>query len=217
MKDKMKSAWFLILCFVVLFSVGLSDLEAATQGTQESTAVDDDAKHEAIRELRDGLLSAISEKNVDGILNHLHEDVVLTMQDGSALKSVRKHAGVRDYMDRLLTGTSPGVKDLKVDVEVDELTIMHGGDTGVAFGSSNDHYVLSSGGEFNLATRWSATVVADGNQWKVANLHVSSNLFDNPVINASKNYLFAIGGIGLGVGLLLGFVLAKLSGKREDK
>lgn len=216
----MKNAWITYLCCVVLFSVGLSDLGAMTQETaenQETTADDVDAKHDAIRELRDGLLSAISEKNVDGILKYLHEDVVLTMQDGSELKSVRKHAGVRDYMDRLLTGTSPGVKDLKVDLKVDELTIMHGGDTGVAFGSSNDHYVLSSGGEFDLTTRWSATVVADGNAWQVANLHVSSNLFDNPVVNASKNYLFAAGGIGLGLGLLLGFVLARLSGKREGK
>ena len=164
--------------------------------------------------MRDGLLAAVAEKDLEGILSYLHEDVVMTMQDGTDLKTVRKHSGVRDYMERLLTGKSAGVKDLKVDLKVDDLTILHGADTGVAVGSSNDHYVLRAGSEFDLATRWSATVVADGEDWLVANLHVSSSLFDNPVINASKNYLFAVGGICLGIGLLLGMVLARLFGKR---
>ena len=184
---------------------------ASSAPAQESAAVSElsaDATdtHEAIRAVRDGVLKAMREKDADALVSYLHENVVLTAQAGTELKVFRKHDGVRGYLDQMLTGSNPGVRSLELNVEVDELTILHGQDAGVAFGSSNDHYVLSGGNEFDLATRWSATLVGENETWKIANLHVSSNLFDNPVLAAavSANYVAAsFAAVG---GLLVGFV-----------
>lgn len=208
----------ILIASAVLISLSITASMSIAQDNESDASVENaatEAVHDALRSLKDGVIDAISKKDVDAILVHLHEDVVLTMQDGDRLESVRKHSGVRDYMDRLLTGKSPGVKGMQLDVKVDELTILHGDDTGVAFGSSNDHYVLASGGEFDLKTRWSATVVKDGTDWKVANLHVSSNLFDNPVTNTAKSYLLTVGGAAITIGLLVGFVIARMLGRSK--
>lgn len=173
--------------------------------------------HDAIRVMRDGLLKAIDNKDVDSLLEFLHEDVVMTAQAGAELKAIRKHQGIREYMESLLTGTNPGVKSLKLNIEVDELTILHGDDAGIAFGTSNDHYVLRNDSEFNLATRWSATLVKDGEQWKIASLQLSSNLFDNPVLDAAKKSLYVVGTIATAIGLSLGLLSAKLIRSKRSR
>jgi hypothetical protein len=139
------------------------------------------------------------------------------VQDGKELKAIRKHEGVRDYLHRLLTGPQPGVKSLQPTVAVDELTILHGDDMGVSFGSSMDHYVLSDGTEFSLPTRWSATVVKHEGKWKIANLHVSTNLFDNPVLDATRKRSYLDMALAGGVGLIAGIVVMSWFGKKQKQ
>jgi hypothetical protein len=92
-------------------------------------------------------------------------------------------------------------------VTVDELTILYGDDTGIAFGSSKDHYVLADGGEFDLSTRWSATMVKHEGKWKVASLQVASGWFDGPVVQATTKMMYWVGGVAAGVGFILGLVV----------
>src|ERR1700722_3089872 len=68
------------------------------------------ATHEELRALREGVLKAIKAKDADGLIAYLHPDVVLTTQDGKELKVIRKHAEVRDYLKRMLTGPNAGIK-----------------------------------------------------------------------------------------------------------
>jgi ketosteroid isomerase-like protein len=166
-----------------------------------------EATHDEIRALRDGLLAAIKAKNADAAIEYLHPDVVVTAQDGTEQKTFRKHAGVRDYLGRQLTGPGAPIKSLEPALTVDELTILHGDDTGIAFGSTKDHYVLTDGQEFDLPTRWSATLVRHEGRWKVANVHLSTSWFDNPVTNTLKRQLYLVGGIAAAAGLVVGLLL----------
>jgi ketosteroid isomerase-like protein len=166
-----------------------------------------EATHDEIRAVRDGVLKAVKAKDVDALLKYLHPDVVLTAQDGKEQKVIRKHDGVRAYLARQLTGPSALIKSIQPDVTVDELTILHGDATGVAFGSSKDHYVLADGSESVLPTRWSATLVKHDGTWKVANLHFSTSLFDNPVLTAVNRIMYWVGGIAAGVGFLAGLAV----------
>jgi ketosteroid isomerase-like protein len=180
---------------------------------QEPTKKETDktaATHDEIRALRDGLLDALKNKDVDALLKYLHPDVVLTSQDGPEQKVIRKHEGVRAYVDRQLTGPKAYIKSIQSTVTVDELTILHGDTTGIAFGNSKDHYVLADGTETDLPTRWSATLVKHEGKWKVANLHFSTNLFDNPVLDGAKRMMYWVGGIAAVVGLLIGALVMKL-------
>lgn len=174
-----------------------------------ATAADDkiNATHDEIRALRDGLLAAIKKKDADAIISFLHPDVVLTVQDGEELKAIRKHDGARAYLERTLTGPQPGVKRFEPEVNVDELTMLYGDNMGIAFGSSRDHYTLADNSEFTVPTRWSATLVKHDGKWKVANLQVSSNPFDNAVLSSVTRWIYWVAGGAAVVGLLVGVLL----------
>ncbi len=60
---------------------------------------------------------------------------------------------------------------------------------------------MTSGRTFDLPARWSATLVKEGDRWLVANLHMSDNLFDNPLLAMAKRRPGGQGGIALVVGL----------------
>ncbi len=165
--------------------------------------------HTEIRAMRDGLLNAIKAKDADAILAHLHPDVVLTTQDGKNLAMIRKHAGVREYLERMLTGPKANIKSLQPTVTVDENTMLLGDETGIAFGHSADRYVLTDGNEFELPTRWSATLVKHEGRWKIVNLQTSTNLFDNPVLRTVARQTYWAGGVALIVGFLAGIAVMR--------
>ena len=64
--------------------------------------------HEELRALRDGLVKATNESNIDLLLTHLHPNVVVTWQNAEVS---RGHAGVRDVEARRV----PGFPYLRVD------------------------------------------------------------------------------------------------------
>jgi hypothetical protein len=96
---------------------------------------------------------------------------------------------------------------------VDELTHLYG-DTGVAVGSSKDTFDMTDGRHFTVATRWTATLVKKGDRWKIAALHASGSMFDNPVLDIAKRALYWTGGVAACVGLLLGVFLGRAAKKR---
>jgi hypothetical protein len=109
----------------------------------------------------------------------------------------------------MLAGPNKVVESFSVDLTVDELTILSGGDTGISFGSAVEHFKLAGGKDFDLPARWSATLVKEDGRWLIASLHASDNLFDNPLLRLAKRAAWWAGGIALLAGLGLGFLLGR--------
>jgi hypothetical protein len=169
--------------------------------------------HEELRALRDGLVKATNESNIDLLLTHLHPNVVVTWQNAEVS---RGHAGVREYLQRMTGGPNPVVRSFRTTPVVDELTILYGGDSvGVAYGSSQDRFELTDGSAFDLNGRWSATLVRENGRWLVANFHASANLFDNPVLGIASRMALRSGIIGLIVGAAIAFGLAVVLMRRR--
>lgn len=205
------SHWIKNRLIVIAILVGVVSQSIVAQEPATTPANNQEAIHDQLRELRDNMLEAIGKKDKQRVLALVDENVVITTQDGDKLVAIRGRAAVDDYLERLLTGPSPGVQDLKLNLKVDEKTILYGDKMGVAYGSSEDEYRLRSGASFTLPTRWMATVVQRDDGWKLAGLQVSTNLFENPVLNGLRNsmrYSWALAG---GVGLLLGLFLGRRS------
>lgn len=193
---------------VVVFS--LAPTIAAAQTAQ--AAQPEDPAHAELRALRDDMVDAVAKRDTPRLLSHLHPNVVVTWQNAEVS---RGHAGVRAYLDRMLQGDNRIVDQFTTQPTVDELTILYGGDAGIAFGSSADHFQLHNGPAFDLASRWTATLVKDEGVWKVAAFHASTNLFDNPVTQAARRYLIWTGVGALIVGLVIGAIIMRLMrGKR---
>jgi uncharacterized protein (TIGR02246 family) len=166
----------------------------------------DEATHNELRALRDGLLDAMRKGDIERQLTFFHPNAVVTWHNAEVS---RGRDGIRKYMTRMLQGPNKAVDHFDADVNVDELTILYGGDTGVAFGSAVEHFKMASGRNFDLPARWSATMVKENGQWLIANLHASDNLFDNPLLDSAKRTIGWTGAIGLAVGLAIGLFVGR--------
>jgi uncharacterized protein (TIGR02246 family) len=183
-----------------LLTILLTALFTVCAFTQEDPA------HADLRAARDGLLAGMNRGDIEAQLQFLHPNVVVTWHNAEVS---RGREGVRKYLDRMLNGPSKVVEKFGADVKVDELSILYGGDTAIAFGSAQEHFTLTGGKSFDFTGRWSAALVKEDGKWLVANLHTSDNIFDNPLLNVATRALWWIGGGGLLVGLLVGWLLGR--------
>ena len=177
---------------------------------QQRQIVGDEATHKELRQLRDDLLAAINKSDLDGMLKQLHNNIVFTAMNGEVC---RGHEGVRAYFNRMMTGPNRVVDSMNVNLNVDELTALYGGPTGVAFGTSLDRYKLTSGLQFDVPTRWSATLVKEDGRWLIVSIQSAANLFDNPLLNKAKTATYWAAGTAGIAALLLGFWLGRRSKK----
>lgn len=166
----------------------------------------DEAVHNELRALRDGLIDAMNKGDIDRELAYMHPNVVVTWHNAEVS---RGRDGVRAYLTRMLSGPNKVVSSYSATVEVDELTILYSGDTGISFGSAVEHFKLNNGTTLDLPARWSATLIKEGDKWLIASLHASDNLFNNPLLDMAKRTAYWAGGISLIVGLLAGLVIGK--------
>lgn len=183
---------------MLLFALALP-LPASPQEKDKQT-------HDQLRALRDAMLEAIKKGDIERQLTYLHPNVVVTWENAEVS---RGRDGVKKYLDRMLSGPDKAVNAYSIDLNVDELTILYGGDTGISFGSAVEHFKLASGTEFNNPARWSSTLVKEGDKWLIASLHASSNLFDNPMLAIQRKFTYIAGAVCLVAGLVVGFLLGR--------
>jgi uncharacterized protein (TIGR02246 family) len=185
----------------MLFVVAVACLLRAPASGQEGKPAPEDPTHEELRALRRELVEAVNKNDLEGLLTHLDQNVIVTWLNGEVSRGPEE---VRAYYDRMMKGPKPIVKSITIDPTVDDLTHLYG-NTGVAYGSSRDHFQLTDGQDFVVPTRWSATVVKKDGKWLIANFHASTNMFDNPVLMlAIKRTALWVGVIAGLVGLIVG-------------
>jgi ketosteroid isomerase-like protein len=171
-----------------------------------TTSAQENPAHNELRAIRDGLLAAMNKGDIEAQMNFLHTNVVVTWHNAAVS---RGHDGVRKYLDEMLHGPKKIVEKFSAEVKVDELSILHGADTAIAFGSAQEQFTLAGGHQFDFAGRWSATLVKDGGKWLIASLHTSDNIFDNPMLNAAKKLVGLVGGGAVFAGLVGGWLLGR--------
>jgi len=167
---------------------------------------EEDPAHNELRAMRDGLLSGMNSGDIEGQLNYLHPNVVVTWHNAEVS---RGRDGVRKYLERMLKGPDQVVEKFGAQVNVDELSIIYGGDTAIAFGSAQEHFTLKGGRQFDFTGRWTATMVKEDGKWLVAALHTSDNIFDNPLLNAAKKGLWLAAGGSLLLGVFGGWIVGR--------
>jgi uncharacterized protein (TIGR02246 family) len=171
---------------------------------------EEDPAHNELRAMRDGLMAGMNSGDIEAQLNYLHPNVVVTWHNAEVS---RGRDGVRKYLERMLKGPNKVVEKFGAEVNVDELSIIYGGDTAIAFGSAQEHFTLAGGHQFDFTGRWTATMVKEDGKWLVAALHSSDNIFDNPPLNAAKKGLW----LGAGGSLLLGLFGGWVVGRRKRR
>jgi uncharacterized protein (TIGR02246 family) len=162
--------------------------------------------HKDLIALRDEAAAALNKQDIDKLLEFVHPDVVFTAPYPKAGEEVRRgHKGVKAYFDEMFTGPHRRAESMTSEIKVDDTSLIYGGDTAVAWGSSRDTYKMLDGTNFVVPTRWSGTLVRQDGKWLIAEFHVSVNMFNNPLLEpAIKQTAWTSGGIAAVVGLVLG-------------
>jgi len=175
-------------------------------------AVAPEALHNELRKMRDDMLAAIARSDFEAILPYLHPNVVFTPMNGEVSRGPQ---AIRAYFDKMLKGPDAIVKSIRLGVEVDRLADFYG-DTALAFGSSNDQYALSNGMDFQVQTRWTASLVRENGRWLITAFHSSANAFDNPILEKARQLaMLQWGGIGTAAGALIGALVGRAVGRRR--
>jgi uncharacterized protein (TIGR02246 family) len=195
-----------------VLACGLLWLSTAARAQDAAVAAPkDEATHQALRALKTDMEQALNARDLDRLLSHLHPSIVFTTMNNDVV--VGKPA-VRDYYEKMLNGPTPVVRSLTARFEADDLTRLYG-NTGLAQGSSQDHYVLTDGSDFIVHGRWSCALVKEGDQWLIASFHYSTNVFDNPVLDKVKHATATAAGGASIVCLLGGLIVGRLMGRQK--
>ena len=183
----MKHARCLLLGWIGLFAI----VQAA-----------EDPTHAELRKLRLELVAAIEQGDIDAVIRHVDPDVVVTWQNSEVC---RGRQGLKDFFEK---SGKDSFKGYKVPPTPDDPAILHGGDMGISAGETIAGYKLL-GKDFELKSRWTATLVKKDGTWLLAAYHISMNVLDNPILRAAKGGLYLAGGIALAMGIVIGFMLGK--------
>ncbi len=186
-----------------LFVVCLSVSAQAPQGG-------DEAMHKALRAMRDAVVGALNKGDMESLLPHLHKNIVFAAMNGEVCHG---HDALRAYFNRMMKDPGHIVESLSINPTVDNLTDIYGGTSGVAYGTSVDRYRLTDGQVFDVHARWTATMVMDNGEWKIAGFQSAANIFDNPLLNKAKSALYWGTGVAGGLGLVLGALVGRNSRK----
>jgi len=198
----MKTLHSLLASIAVTIAASLANAPAATVATPEDPA------HQELRGIKDDLVTAFNKRDYDGFLRHLHPNIVATWQNSEV---ARHPDGIKAFMKKMSEGDTKKVESVQATTQVDELTSLYNDkNTGVAFGSVDQDFKFFDGRQFRLTSRWTATFIKENGQWLLAAVHVSGNVFDNPVLELAVKKTALWAGLCAGaVGLLVGFLIAR--------
>jgi ketosteroid isomerase-like protein len=179
---------------------------------QPTTAASAAQLHDEIRQMRDESLAALARGDVEGILAHLHPNIIFIPMNGEV---VRGPLQIRDYFNRMLKGPNRRVENIQLKLNVANLTDLYG-NTGVAYGTSEGYYKLANGMEFTVNTNWTASMVRDNGKWLLTSFQAAPNVFDNPILDLQKKAAALQAGIaGFITGFVLGLLMLAWSWKRR--
>lgn len=160
----------------------------------------------ALRTLLERMEKGIASLDIDLTTSLMQPEIVVTWQNAEVSKGLEQ---VRAYHNRMVKSANPIVKAYSVKATLGGPAVFYG-DSAIAWGTSVETYELSDGLKFTLNANWSTAAVKKDGEWKVAALHFSTNLFDNPILKNAERFVWIAGLIGLLLGLAAAWALSKL-------
>jgi len=195
----------LSLVLALLLCAGSNSRALAAEENRE-------ADHAALRALRDKVVQAIDNQDIKTLASCFAKEFAFTAVNQTV---VTNETQMQELFDRMFRGNDALVTTLKTEPKADILTRFVDTNTGICYGSSKDTYTMKSGKVVEMNVRWSATVVKENGEWKVAIAHVGTDFLNNPVLEGVEEFTKMIGfGAGVG-GLLVGLVIGRMLGRAK--
>lgn len=153
---------------------------------------------------------ALNAKDLAPAKTYLLPTSVVVFQDTTVARGPTE---IEEYFGRMLGSADSVLSGISIKAELDGGATFLRDDVAVANGHTTDTFEFRTGNTMQLQTAWTTTVIRESDGWKIASLHFSNNLFDNPVLNGAKQVAWYTGGGGFLVGVIL---MALLRRKRKN-
>ncbi len=155
-------------------------------------------------QLREGLINSFKANDMDRFGAYLATNVVVTWQSGEVCKG---RESLKETFKKLTQGDRPVIQ--KVSLEPVVIGHQSQGDWIMAWGEMNDSFSFGGGSILPLRSRFTMTAHRSNGHWLVSSLHISANVFENPMLTSATRRVVAFGGVlagllGLGVGFSFG-------------
>ncbi|BAO43121.1 YybH family protein [Thiolapillus brandeum] len=173
---------------------------------------DREADHRQLRQLMAQASEAINKQDMVKLRSLLTPEFVITMVDQQRMT---EPAQLDDFVEKYFVGESAPLKSITVTPEADAPSRFIGDDVAIAYGHSDDIYVLNTGGEVMIPSQWTATLVRQADGWRITAFHAGVNLLNNPVLAAAQKNLWTMAGAGVIAGSLLMLLLLRLLRKKQ--
>ena len=187
------------LCTLLLVTTGFG----AAAGEPDPYAAERAALIKLFREIEAG----INAQDVERMVAQMHPAATVTWLNGEVS---RGHDEIRAYYHRMVKGDQRYLNKYLTKAEVSKpARFLADGTVAIADGTAEDDFFPVSRAPFHLSSRWSASCVKVGGEWKMMTLHLSSNVFTNDLIaEATDAVHYGIAG-GAAGGLLIGWLVGR--------
>jgi len=190
------------LCVIAVLAMGCLVAEAPR-------AADPDP-HEADRKQLLALFAeveaAINDQNVDRMLAQMDDRVTVVWLNAEVSRGKQE---VKAYYGRMVGTEQAILKKYLTKAKVGAPAKFYG-DVAVADGSAADEFYPNARGVFRLDSRWSVALAKNSGEWKIVSLHLSSNVFNNPLLDEAKSDILYAGAGGVLGGLILMYLFMRL-------
>jgi len=169
---------------------------------------DDEADHQALREMKTVFEKAASENNLDLLKPYVPEQFsAVTYTDREFTDFEAFKTRWQKTRDEIV-----GTGSYKVTLKPERSKIY--GDIAIARGDSDNVLINSAGKKFEFTSHWTAVCRKIDGQWKIERVHSSLDPFGNPMlVDGVKSKITTYAGLagvgGLVVGGLVAFLLAR--------
>lgn len=187
-----------VVC-AALVAVGTSPLHA-----------DEEADHEALRQLKSVYERAVAEDQLTLLGDHLHPDFQGVMITADPVTGME---GLSAYWTKIKSLLGEG-GSYTCTLEPERSVVL--GDLALARGASADKVVNAGGTVYEFTSQWTAVLQKLDGQWKLLRVQGSMDPVANPFVKSiASTAATSSGGLGALVGLVVGFLVRGLFGRRR--
>jgi len=176
----------------------------------QTTGTPDD--HDALRALKEKAVAVVNNRDYATARAILHDPFMATVITQDAFTDFND---VKSFFEGLYTRDFLRMKEIRFSAEADDYSTVYTGTFALTKGSTLERYELADGRSFDMKGRWTAVSIKDGNDWKIAAIHMGTNFLDNPVLNAIEKSVMWTGAGGAAGGLLIGLAGGWVIGRRR--
>jgi ketosteroid isomerase-like protein len=162
------------------------------------------------------IVNGINDQNIDRMVAQMDENATVVWLNAEVS---RGHAEIRAYYRKMVSkaGAADAILTKYLTKAKVAAPARFFGDIAVADGVMEDEFFPIRRGPFKLNSNWSVTCMKTDGKWKIVHLHLSTNVFNNELLDEVKQTIWYAAGGGLLAGLVLMFGIGWFVRRKAQK